>query len=320
MKRRRFFLLRLAAASIVAVLATLTLLAADLWAHHRAERTAGVNRRGYRGPLVGAAHVGEQRIVMLGGSTVFGYGVFAREALPAQLERALRTRGVAASVVNLGFNSEGAYAFAPAIGDYAWLNPDLVVLYEGYNDLLPELPNRQLVRHGSIVFRATGYFPILPLVVREKIDALAANGTSSRVVFGGAARAADALTRQIGRLSAAATDAQGQTHSGERPKWAFYCDAVKAAIVAARTAGMRVLVVTQPYISDSHLQQQDALRAMLKQYEGDAGVAYFDAGHVIDLTDRQLAFDGMHLTPQGNAIMANALSNVVEKFAFSHAR
>src|SRR4030095_158323 len=52
---------------------------------------------------------------------------------------------------------------------------DIVCLYEGYNDLLgDQRPNIDLVRHESIVFRLTGYFPVLPLVVKEKLMALRA--------------------------------------------------------------------------------------------------------------------------------------------------
>src|SRR5262245_41919297 len=176
---RRRLLFGVFTATLTVVLMLLVLFAADLWAHHRAERTAGVNRRGYRGAIVGAKRAGEWRLLMLGGSTVFGYGVFAAESLPAQLEAQLRARGVEASVVNLGFNSEGAHAFAPNLRDYATLQPDVVILYEGYNDLIPQHPNTFLGRHGSLVFRATGYFPILPVVLRDKADAVARRGGGS---------------------------------------------------------------------------------------------------------------------------------------------
>src|SRR5262245_18524162 len=240
MMRRRQLFFGLVTATLTIVVTIGVLLAGDLWAHRRAERTAGVNRRGYRGAIVGAKRDGEWRLAMLGGSTVFGYGVFANESLPAQLEAALRGRGLAASVVNLGFNSEGAYAFAPTIRDYAALAPDVVILYEGYNDLLPEDPNRFLGRHGSLVFRTTGYFPILPVVLRDKADAVARRGGGSKTVFGAAAGVVDALSRQIGRLTPA--EAAGAAKSGaDTPtattgasmashRWTFYCESVATAI------------------------------------------------------------------------------------------
>src|SRR5262249_45771265 len=95
-----------AAAVLMSVAATLgLLLAADVYAHGRADRSAGLNRWGYRGPVVGRKLPGEARIVMLGGSTAFGYGVTWDRAIPAQLERRLRARRKQpTTVVNLGYN------------------------------------------------------------------------------------------------------------------------------------------------------------------------------------------------------------------------
>ena len=54
--------------------------------------------------------------------------------------------------------------------------------------------------------------------------------------------------------------------------------------------------------------QQRALAGMLQAvYGGDDRVRHVDLGGVVDLADRRLAFDGMHLTPPGNARIADAL-------------
>src|ERR1044071_1575237 len=94
------------AALLVAVVSALAaLVAADLYFHRRAERFAGVNVWGYRGPRVSRKTRGEHRLVVIGGSTAFGYGVAADQAFPALLERDLRPLakgGAPVSVVNLG--------------------------------------------------------------------------------------------------------------------------------------------------------------------------------------------------------------------------
>jgi lysophospholipase L1-like esterase len=88
-----------------------------------------------------------------------------------------------------------------------------------------------------------------------------------------------------------------------------YCDAVRAGIEAALARGARVLVVTQPYVSDTHVEQQRQLVAMLRaRYASEPRVGYLDLGWAIDLRDRALAFDGMHLTPRGNAVIADRLA------------
>jgi lysophospholipase L1-like esterase len=300
--RRAIFALSVAGLAFCAAVATLA--AADFWAHHRADRTAGMNWRGYRGPVLGTPAPGEWRISMLGGSTVFGYGVRANEALPAQIGVVLQNRGEHVSVANLGFNSEGAYAFVSTLRDYRSVHPDVVVLYEGYNDLLPEAPNRLQRRHGSPVFRLTGYFPMLPIVLRDKADSLARRGSGGRVVFGVAADAVEGLGRQLGRLSERDSDALADSAS---TRWAAYCNAVTGAVAEARSQGASVLVVGQPYISDAHVEQQRALAAVLVRFAGDRRVAYFNAGQAISLRDNRLVFDGMHLTPEGNRSMAEVL-------------
>ena len=79
----------LLAAVLATVITTVAVLAADLYLHHRAERSAGLNRWGYRGPVLSKKQPGEIRVAMLGGSTVFGYGVLASESIPAFLEQRL---------------------------------------------------------------------------------------------------------------------------------------------------------------------------------------------------------------------------------------
>jgi lysophospholipase L1-like esterase len=69
-----------------------------------------------------------------------------------------------------------------------------------------------------------------------------------------------------------------------------------------------VLVVTEPYISDKHVEQQRALEAMLKQrFAGQVHLVYLNLGRTIDLRDKSLCWDGMHLTEEGNRRVAQAL-------------
>jgi hypothetical protein len=231
--------------------------------------------------------------------------VRAEEALPAQIERVLSGRGERVAVANLGFNSEGAYAFADT-------NSRLSAPAAGHDRALRGIQrsarrhtNRLQRRHGSPIFRLTGYFPMLPIVLRDKADSMARGGSGGRVVFGVAADAIEGLGRQLGRLSDHPADAQSPAAAN---RWHAYCDAVTRAVAEARLQGASVLVVSQPYISDSHVEQQHALAGALSRFAGDPRVRYFDAGRAIDLHDTQFAFDGMHLTPEGNRRMAEVLA------------
>ena len=67
--RRKKIVFSLVAIGLSVMAAFLLLLVADLVVHRRAERSAGLNRWGYRGPVASAKQPGQLRAVMLGGST-----------------------------------------------------------------------------------------------------------------------------------------------------------------------------------------------------------------------------------------------------------
>jgi hypothetical protein len=329
--------LKRAVFALVAVTGSFALLlvaafGADLYAHHRVERSAGLNRHGYRGPVVGRKQPGEIRVVMLGGSTVFGFDLEVEDALPAQLERAVRAVDPRVQVVNLGFNGEGAVTFVPTLGSYEYLDYDIVCLYEGYNDILGDgSPNDFQKRHASAVFRTIGYFPILPLVLHEKAMFLR-QGTAStaNAVFrpGLANRTsasaleatsvfAEALGTQLGRLIDN-VEAAPHTGSGCGAPWSYYCGAVGAAVRFAVDRGKSVLVIGQPRLAygqaERHASQQRALAEMIaRDFGGNPRVRYVDVADAVDLSDGSVAFDGLHLHRDGYAVVAARLVDPVRQ-------
>jgi hypothetical protein len=331
-----------ASIAVVFVLASVlaALLVADLYVHRRAERYAGVNIWGYRGPTIGRKQRGEHRLAVLGGSTAFGYGLDWDKAFPAQLEADLRPfskNGAPATVVNLGMNSQGAYSFKFTLQDYVSLDYDAVILYEGYNDI-GGAPNEYVGRRESPVFRLTGYYPILAAALQEKAMSLRTGGDLDSAYRGRktvfrpglaaltAAGALDAaavvnksLNAQLDRLSkvppVAVTFADAHVQDlGCSARWAHYCASVHDGVRFALDHHKSVIVVTQPYISDLHREQQREMRSMLgARFGSDRSVAYVDLGNAIVLSDRRLAYDGMHLSPEGNAIIARDLVGPVTR-------
>src|SRR5947207_15897741 len=97
--------------AIVIVGGLVALLALDVMLHWRVQNVAAVNVWGYRGPTIGRKQPNETRVVVLGGSTAFGYGVQYDEAFPYYLEQLLNARGRRFTVVNLGAPGQGAYGF-----------------------------------------------------------------------------------------------------------------------------------------------------------------------------------------------------------------
>jgi lysophospholipase L1-like esterase len=305
------------ATTVVSTVVVISILwGADLYLHHK----HGINLWGYRGAAVGQKQPGEKRIVVLGGSTAWGFGLNVGQDFPGQLQRRFAERsrtegGASIQILNLASNSEGAYSFRYTLQDYDYLDYDVVLLYSGYNDLSQQ--NFYNFRHRSPIFIWTGYLPLLPTLAVDRISAWRRQrGKNEAIVFAPpgpsdsetSKQTSKSLQKELGPLTDSSQFAT-KTSDGTCPaQWQFYCQQIYDVTDSALRHGKRVLVVTEPYISDKHVEQQRALEAMLKQrFEGQAHLRYLNLGPAIDLKDKSLCWDGMHLTEEGNRRIAEAL-------------
>lgn len=347
MTRRKRLVFTLAAIVAPFLAAAAVLLSVDIHLHTKYQTSAGFNIWGYRGPAVGRKQPGEYRVVVLGGSAAYGYGVTWSQAIPALLERRLATvapAGQTLRVINLAYNNEGAYSFAFTLRDYAYLHYDLVCLYEGYNDLMgdPNGPNVSIFRHESPVFRLTGYLPIFPIVFKEKAAAMLAGGdvgalyrSQEKTVFrpnlatqaaAGALRTTaeigQSLERQLGRATPEPLHRIGEVDStGCKFPWGQYCQSIAVAVRTALAANHQVLFISQPYeigtfLHARHVEQQHEAAAMLgRAFGGDPRVRYLNLGDAVDLGDPAMSFDRMHLTAAGNQRLTEHLVRPVVEMA-----
>jgi hypothetical protein len=343
--RRKRLIFAATAALLAIVVAGGALLAIDVYLHRKYQASAGFNVWGYRGPVVGRKKPGEYRTVMVGGSSVFGYGVNWNEAIAPVLEQSLRARtGRPMSVVNLGYNNEGAYSLKFTLQDYAYLDYDLACLYEGYNDLIgdPRKPNLSVFRHDSPVFRLTGYLPIFPIIFKEKAAAMLHGGDVSSLyrdseqtvfrpsiaqraaagVLDATASVGQSLERQLDRVTREPERrVVGASATGCKYPWQEYCHSMLDAIDYAVSHGHQVLVVTQPYegvpaLRPRHQDQQRELAGVVARvYGGNSRVRYVNLGTAVELRDPKMSFDTMHLTPEGNQLIAKALVEPVLEMA-----
>jgi lysophospholipase L1-like esterase len=353
--RRLSIAKRLAFASTAVVLfvvvAAVGLLAVDLYLHAKLHERGGYNRWGYRGVVVGAKQPGELRIAFLGGSTAFGYGVSWRETIPIYLESSLRTRlpgGRPVTVVNLGFPNDGAYALRFNLEDYQYLHPDIVCLYEGYNDLMadPDRPYVNVFRRASPVYRLTGYLPIFQLVFQEKasvllygnsnaiykrargepVTAFSPNITSRATAeaLNAAVDISNSLERQLGKLSKGTpTTVHDPESTGCAKPWAHYCRGIFDAVDYALAHGQRVMVISQPHLlgdggARHQWQQRTMSEVLLRRYRNESRLRYVDAGPSVDIADPRFGYDGMHLTAAGNRLVADVLVDPLISFATSN--
>ncbi|MEK6337263.1 MAG: SGNH/GDSL hydrolase family protein [Acidobacteriota bacterium] len=291
------------------------LLAIDLYLHHK----HGINLWGYRGAAVGKKQAGEKRVAVLGGSTTWGFGLAAGQDFPGQLQTRFSqgAAGPKINVLNLGFNNDGAYSFKYTLKDYAYLDYDEVVIYSGYNDLIGS--NQIVFRHRSPIFIWTGYLPLLPALTVDKLKVWKNRMTKGDkpIVFAppgpkeSSAQTSRSLEEEIGRLSNSRPPDTNQSEDCPT-EWQFYCQEIYEAIDSELKSGKRVLIVTEPYISDQHVQQQRALAGMLnRRFAGQTNLRYINLGRTVDLRDPALCWDGMHLTEAGNRKIAESLAQPI---------
>lgn len=317
--RKKRVLFKLVTTLISSLVCVLVVIGGDLYLHHK----HGINFHGYRGRSLGPKQSGEKRIAFLGGSTTWGFGVLAGQDIPAQLEQMLAERSEAAkspiTIVNLGANNDGAYSFKFTLNDYDYLGADVVVLYSGYNDLFA--PNYYVFRHRSPVFVWTGYLPLLPLLTADKLTVWKRQllGQNQQKIFQPPdlkqIKSPQPLETAIqpGSKAVASSQPNSGTCSAE---WSFYCEQISETVNLCLKKGKRVLVVTEPYISNSHVAQQRAIEAMLAaRFAGNPNVRYLNLGTAVDLRDATLCWDGMHLTREGNRRIAAALVEPVTELA-----
>ena len=313
-ERKKRILFKFLSALISTLVCVSVLFGIDLYLHHK----HGINLRGYRGPSLARKQPGEKRVAILGGSTTWGFGLKAGQDFPAQLQRMLNQSPEASpaaqiNVLNLGFNNDGAYSFKFTLKDYEYLESDAIVLYSGYNDL--NEPNNFVYRHRSPVFIWTGYFPLLPSLTIDKLTVWKRQlaGQDNKTIFRppdpNKIETSPTLQKQVGTLADKNGSTVNSTGATCPPEWEFYCHQISETVDLALKHGKRVLVVTEPYISDKHVAQQQALRNMLtERFGGEPNFRYLDLGRTIDLRDGSLCWDGMHLTEEGNRRIAQAMA------------
>ncbi len=286
-----------------------------------------VNERGFRGPAPAVPKPpGVVRVVTLGASSTFGYHARDGETWPERLQAELAARcpDAAWDVVNLGMPHLMADEIAALFRAEALpLAPDVVTFYEGVNDA-------SLRRDRHRVRRAL-----------RRVDALRAAWRALRdhLVL---VRVADELARpHAERWDAAAVRA----HAASRP--AAFLAALDAIRAECARHGIRFVVATQQATSLefprgelrglTYAQEEGRLARRLEEggtvptpalsflahAELMRAEREWAKAHDVPLADVVAALDArrdvlvswVHLTPEGNALVAQAFAPVVAAVA-----
>jgi hypothetical protein len=259
----------------------------DMRAHHRVERLGGVNVWGYRGDVMGQKRPNEIRVAVVGGDLAYGWGVAAAETLAMYVRRRVslyvsgsadRQRDVTA--VNIAGRGLTPGEYASWIDRFAYLKIDVLCV-------VPDPPGhppgdgRFLPDRRSRVFEATGYSPILPLVLREK-------AAVSRL----------ALLRPVAAILEAADLQSAPSIDSAQP----YESAIASAVGAGERAARAGVVVVWP---------TDAAAAAGRLAPGDSRVQVVKLEEHPETRSADVLLDGYHWSAGGHSRAADAVTPAV---------
>jgi lysophospholipase L1-like esterase len=285
------------------------------------------NALGYRGPDIAVPKPeGLVRILCAGGSTTYTPMVGDEETYPAQLERALRERGVGpVEVVNAGV--EGWLSYETLINlelRALELEPDVVVVYHGVNDLLARLVWPPEAYRGDNSGYRRAVVPMRPPALWEQ-------STLLRIIAirRGAIEPPGAMTRTLDRLLA---EYKGhafaqQAREGAYPSGFFAEVPVRrmlganppryfernlraiAALCAARGVALALATFAcardypgQPLTCEPEfLAGLDEMNAAIRRVGADTEAHLYDFAAAFP-GDRALYVDGVHLNAEGAAL------------------
>lgn len=254
-----------------------------------------INSRGYRGRELAAPRTG-RRVVLIGGSAAFGTGVSSdRDTLAAHLETGLGGAEVVNAAV-IGYVSTQELALLRA--ELLDLEPDMVVAYDGWNDL----QSWRVVREGVLLST--------PFVGVEK-QCWTATQTDTRFLFAlrkMLARVFPEIQRRVGdlsvRLAGAAQNEFSEPWIAARVE--SYVRNVEAMARACAARGVRFVAVLQPDAEGiaGYVRFRELASVRLR----GAGVEVIDGATLVGLRPEHY-LDGVHLTGEGNRLVAGALAS-----------
>jgi hypothetical protein len=281
--------------------------ALDLWAHSRVDELGGVNMWGYRGRVLPQKAENEVRIALVGGDFAFGWGQAAGGTIAGALRQQVMLQTDLpgrplhpVTAVNLSARGLTPAEYDDWIQRFAYLRIDIVCLLPdprsaGITEGLL-LPDRE-----SMLFRAFGYAPILPLFLQEKGEQMDSTFVSG---LGAGATWAD---RTLARASG-----DSRTSSGTGMETAeAYLTAVERAIGAARHLGAAVTVIAPPQWTDATGRNDvGALRTLAERFRASR-VRFVDLGADPELNGPDMYHHGFNLTSAGTARAAEFIAPTV---------
>jgi lysophospholipase L1-like esterase len=281
-----------------------------------ADRLVHVNERGLRGPVVPYERTpGRLRVLVLGDSIVFGYGVDDDETVTSRLAEHLAARGDTPEVVNAGVPAYDTELEARFLEQEGWrYRPDWIVVGVCWNDVVDV--SRMRVSPEGLLGRSDGPSGVDRLL--ESRPAFAVRNLLKRSRLAYAALTAwrgRSAPDELGRLRAALLD--GVEGADIEAGWARMDAAVDRIARVARRARARALLVTFPIpaaVVTPH--PRSAYPRRVREIGARHGVPVVDLEPAFRYAYRGyeslfIAYDGDHPNAAGHALAADVIAQAM---------
>lgn len=278
---------------------------------------SGWNHEGYRGELKDKKKKNTKRIIALGGSTTFGYGTTADKSWPFLLEKNFKNEKFNVDVVNLGGLSHGIWAIHKDIKHYKYLDYDYAIIFNGYNDINPTILAQYSKRHNSPIFKKYGYLPTLDVYIYEKFALLFYENLGE---FYESKRNKDSTVKTFyfntkNKLKSEDNkkiqeELKKIIKEEEKEPYYSYIKEFTEVLNYLRKNKIQTIVIHQPDLINEMLDlQKNKVDELISNYEN---VKVLNFRKLINLRDNKMSSDGMHLTFQGNKIIADEIFKYIK--------
>jgi len=275
------------------------------------------NALGFRGPEISEAkRPGTMRVFCLGDSSTYGFSISRDEATwPARLQLYLSSNAKPGrfEVINAGAPGYSSFESLSML-EYRGLDlqPDVVVVYLGFNDLRASTWPR--VAPDNSHFRKSWGLPEKPLIATLE---LSETFLLARWFF----TDYESKAVELARFVIVPEDGDQLTHGLQAPKEQGYVNFqrnLRSIVAVARSEGARVLLVTQAYgeatidqdrapIIGSAMARICGIVRNVSAERHDDGVALLDARRLLP-TVPGIFTDGVHMNDDGADFLARLVA------------
>lgn len=272
-----------------------------------------INKTGFRTHELDTHKEGETRIMLLGGSTAFGWGVADHHGIDKSLEQILSARtGSQVKVFNLSIPAIEFPREIKVLEKFAaQVSPDVVVFYHGANDGLAWY-QQTIGRKGSRQSLTPPLFSISTLIhlaYRSRVFRLVSEAIRTQ-----------SEPKQASEIDVSAAIKDYETHLADS---ASHCASIRCAYIiqpiifdkAARTT--REIKISKeatllfPLYEQMYEKYADTI--MSKSFAD-----HFDARTALSKSDEDMFLDYVHVTGAGNRLLAHFIADTLCKGDFVH--